>query len=105
MRTPVQQMGMKRLVVDGDIAKAVVAAAREAMNNIDRHAHATMVTISVGVDRIAIRDDGVGFDPHSRAQGHHGLTESIIGLHRATLDEIAVRFVDDARITPASGAA
>ncbi|MGE2716259.1 sensor histidine kinase [Mycolicibacterium litorale] len=77
-RTPTLFDGHGRLWVSGDIAQAVIAATREAMNNVDRHAHARRVRIVAADASIEIIDDGIGFDPAAAAAGH-GLAESIAG--------------------------
>ena len=51
--------------------------AQEALNNVQRHAHAREVTIELrrtarGI-RLSIRDDGSGFDPSTVAGGRHGI--------------------------------
>ena len=51
--------------------------AREALHNIRKHAGAHAVVITLAADataiRLAIRDDGRGFDPRERRAGCHGL--------------------------------
>jgi signal transduction histidine kinase len=55
----------------------VLRIAREALRNASKHAHATNVLVELDVDHdtmnLLIRDNGVGFDPSSRPEGHLGL--------------------------------
>lgn len=78
LRTPARITGLPTLWVDGAVAHAIVAAARETLTNVDRHAHAALVTIDVRPHVVVIADDGVGFDPSAPATGH-GLAASVIG--------------------------
>ncbi len=60
-------------------AEALFRIAEEAMRNIERHAGATRVTISLRVSSdghgltLTISDDGVGFDAQAAHPGHYGL--------------------------------
>ncbi len=51
--------------------------AQEALANVRRHAHAHEVEVSLHADRanvrLEVRDDGRGFDPRVRREGHHGI--------------------------------
>ena len=51
--------------------------AQEALNNVQRHAHAHEVQIELRRTprnvHLSIRDDGRGFDPLSPAEGRHGI--------------------------------
>jgi signal transduction histidine kinase len=78
LTTPVEFTGLQRVWVKGDAAQAVIAAAREAMNNVDRHAQATRLTVDVSADSVGLRDDGVGFDPSALRSGR-GVSDSILG--------------------------
>jgi signal transduction histidine kinase len=73
-------------------ARALYRIADEALANVERHAAAgeVQVRLACGADRVdlAIRDDGVGFDPAAVDSDHFGLTgmrerASMVG---ATLD-------------------
>lgn len=75
--TPVEFAGSQELWIDRGIARAVVAAAREAMNNVDRHARASTLNITVAPCCVRLVDDGVGFDPQLPRAGH-GITDSIV---------------------------
>jgi hypothetical protein len=74
--TPARFTGRGRSWIDGQVAQTVVSAAREALNNVDRHARAARVTIEVGDDSVVIADDGVGFDT-TRAVRGHGMAQSM----------------------------
>lgn len=78
LRTPARFSGATKVSLESETVNAVVAATREAMNNVDRHAQATILHISIDADTVLLEDDGVGFDVHARRSGH-GLTESILG--------------------------
>lgn len=66
--------------VHGEEAAALVAAVREALNNVRKHARAQRVVVQCeateGEARITVRDDGVGFDPSTATSGV-GLVSSI----------------------------
>ncbi|RDH76839.1 ATP-binding protein [Mycolicibacterium moriokaense] len=78
LTTPVEFTGLARVWVKGDAAQAVIAAAREVMNNVDRHAEAARLTVAVSAASVTLRDDGVGFDPSAPRSGR-GVTDSIVG--------------------------
>lgn len=68
--------------VDGDPLSSVeevlvLRIAREALRNASKHARATNVLVELDADQdtvsLTIRDNGVGFDPDSRPEGHLGL--------------------------------
>jgi hypothetical protein len=75
-RTPASLVGPERLWMTGELVAAVVAAAREALNNVDRHAHARSVTVEIAQDQVRITDDGVGFDAEAPVRGH-GIADSM----------------------------
>ncbi len=81
MTTPGRFDGRDRLWLDGEDAKAVIAAFRETINNADRHASATQVTVTVTDGSVVVVDDGVGFDPQLPRTGR-GVTDSIEGRMR-----------------------
>jgi len=58
--------------------EALYRIVQEATNNAIKHAHASQLTITLSSDdrgyRLAVRDDGVGFDPQGQFDGHFGLT-------------------------------
>lgn len=76
--TPVRFDGRDGLWLPGQSAGPVIAAAREAMTNVDRHAHATLLRVTVSDTCVRLVDDGVGFDVDAPRHGH-GVDESIIG--------------------------
>lgn len=55
---------------------AIAAATREAITNVDRHAHADHITITIGSGQVRIADDGTGFDTAAPQTGH-GIAQSI----------------------------
>lgn len=65
----------------GEIAQGVARVAQEALRNVERHARAREIALTLRVEsdgkgpvaRLIIVDDGVGFDPHARYEGHFGL--------------------------------
>ena len=81
--TPVQFGGLEEVWLPGDTGNRVTAAAREVLNNVDRHAQASLLTITVGRGSVLFEDNGVGFDPQAPRTGH-GITDSILDrMHRA----------------------
>jgi histidine kinase/DNA gyrase B/HSP90-like ATPase len=75
--TPVALYGRSQLWLDGDIGGAVAAAVGEVLNNVDRHADATGVSIDISDHRVVITDNGCGFT--SASTTGHGIAESIVG--------------------------
>jgi two-component system sensor histidine kinase UhpB len=78
-----------------DAAMAVYRLVQEGLTNVARHAHATHVEVDVAMDttrqsadagtaslRVALSDDGVGFDPEPAAPGWGliGMRERVRGL-------------------------
>ncbi len=74
--TPIIYAGLATLWLDGPIAATVAAAAREALTNVDRHADASTVTITVDTNSLRITDNGRGFDA-STPTSRHGIARSI----------------------------
>ncbi|WP_250160728.1 ATP-binding protein [Mycobacterium senriense] len=81
LSTPVRFVGSEQVWLDGEIVRAVIAAAREAMNNVDRHANAGLLTITVSSAAVVLEDDGVGFEFPAPQPGH-GIADSIVGRMR-----------------------
>ena len=82
LATPFRYDGPAEMWVDGAIANLVAAAAREALTNVDRHARACTVTITVEPQLVRIEDDGCGFDITQPTRGH-GIADSITArMHR-----------------------
>ena len=91
-----------RLTADDE--RLVYRAAAEALRNVERHAHAAAVDVSLrtkdGATRLVVRDDGAGFSPEERErrreEGHVGLS---------LLEELASRAgaAVEVRSTPGTG--
>jgi signal transduction histidine kinase len=68
--------------VEGPEGADIVAATREALTNVRKHARATQAVVSchvdMGVATVMVRDDGIGFDPRTAKRGT-GLRDSIVG--------------------------
>jgi signal transduction histidine kinase len=63
-------------------AETLVRMAQEALRNIERHARATRVVLTLNMVEgnhlvLRIEDNGIGFDPEANRTGHYG----IVGLH------------------------
>ncbi|VEG52115.1 Signal transduction histidine kinase-like protein [Mycolicibacterium aurum] len=78
LSTPVDFDGRERLWLSGEVAHPVIAAAREAMTNVDRHARASTLRVTVSDTSVRLADDGIGFDVDVPRRGH-GIDDSIIG--------------------------
>ena len=76
--TPARFRGSPQLWLDGELGMAVVAAVREAINNVDRHASATEISVDISNDRVTVADNGSGFRVTPLTTGH-GIAESIVG--------------------------
>jgi signal transduction histidine kinase len=63
--------------VPGPLAQTVSRILREALRNVELHSGARHVDVRLskvgGMLRLAIADDGVGFDPTRTPEGHYGL--------------------------------
>jgi two-component system, sensor histidine kinase and response regulator len=74
---PVQIEVDEDFVLSPEVQNAVYRIAQEALNNIDKHAHATHVVLSfVRVDNrveLRVQDNGVGFHPSEVPAGHFGI--------------------------------
>jgi signal transduction histidine kinase len=89
--TAVRFVGLTRVWLDGEIAKAVVAASREAMNNVQRHAQASLLTVNVSSEAVALEDNGAGFDPEVLSVGSgHGIADSIVERMRRAGGEAVI---------------
>ncbi|OHT89059.1 sensor histidine kinase [Mycobacteroides saopaulense] len=80
VETPLSLAITEPLVVHGRVGRALVAAAREALNNVDRHANAGTVTVNASPSQIIIRDNGKGYTTDSSTG--HGVSASIIDRMR-----------------------
>lgn len=76
--TPAVVTGVPTLWLDSTLAQPIIAATREALTNVDRHAMASVVTVDIQPERVVITDDGNGFDPRVPSS-RHGLAASVIG--------------------------
>jgi PAS domain S-box-containing protein len=63
----------ERLDVPPDVEEHLYRIALEALNNVVRHAGARRARVLITAGRIAVRDDGVGFEPAASRPGHLGL--------------------------------
>jgi signal transduction histidine kinase len=65
-------------VLPADVQVAIYRVCQEALNNVAKHARASMVEIDLKHEgnsiELSIRDDGQGFDPEQTASGHYGLS-------------------------------
>ena len=64
--------------VERTVEEELFAIAREALANAAKHSHANRIDIEVAYPddhsvRVAVTDDGVGFDPDQPRNGHYGL--------------------------------
>src|SRR5258707_6456261 len=61
----------------GDVKQTVYRIAQEALHNAVKHARATRAELTLRATpeelELAVRDDGVGFDPNGSFPGHLGL--------------------------------
>jgi signal transduction histidine kinase len=69
--------------VDGTVdGGEMVAAAREALTNVRKHARASQAVVTchvtAGVATVVVQDDGIGFDPATTRRGA-GLRDSVVG--------------------------
>lgn len=70
--------GMNRQLLPNDVQRKILLILREALNNIEQHAEAKLVNLSLQWGErdlvITLEDDGVGFDPDAISGfGHFGL--------------------------------
>ena len=65
-------------VLSADVQVAIYRVCQEALNNVAKHAGASLVEINLEHDdtaiELSIRDDGQGFDPERTTSGHYGLS-------------------------------
>jgi PAS domain S-box-containing protein len=68
----------ERLDLDAEVEEHLYRIVYEALHNVVSHAGASRATVSVtdaaGSLRVAVRDDGAGFDPDAEYPGHLGLS-------------------------------
>ncbi|MFC6011055.1 ATP-binding protein [Nocardia lasii] len=78
-RVPVEIGGQPQLWLPTALAWAVVAAVREALTNVERHAEASKVTIVVAEQQLTLFDNGIGIaDGSVRSTLRHGIRRSIM---------------------------
>jgi len=78
-------------------SEVLLRMTQEALRNIDRHARATWVDVTLEILRgthvvLRIEDNGVGFDPDAPRQGHYGL----VGLYEQA-EMIGAELIIDSR--------
>jgi len=65
-------------ILPADVQVAIYRVCQEALNNIAKHADASLVEIYLKHEdatiELSIRDDGQGFDPERTISGHYGLS-------------------------------
>jgi two-component system nitrate/nitrite sensor histidine kinase NarX len=65
-------------VLPADVQVAIYRVCQEALNNVAKHAQASLVEIDLKHEdtaiELSIRDDGQGFDPARITSGHYGLS-------------------------------
>ena len=65
-------------VLPAEVQVAIYRICQEALNNVAKHAEASVVQISLTHDNnnieLSIRDDGQGFDPERTTSGHYGMS-------------------------------
>jgi hypothetical protein len=76
-RTSVRIHGTPALWLDAELGMAVVAAAGEALKNVDRHAGATLISVEVCQRSVVVGDNGCGFIP-TQSTTDRGIAESIV---------------------------
>jgi len=75
---PARVSVMGQGVLPAEVQVAIYRVCQEALNNVAKHAGASLVEIDLKHEENAItlslRDDGRGFDPEQTASGHYGLS-------------------------------
>jgi PAS domain S-box-containing protein len=65
-------------ILPADVQVAIYRVCQEALNNVAKHAGASIVEINLKHEdaaiELSIRDDGRGFDPEQTTSGHYGLS-------------------------------
>src|SRR5262249_26108157 len=88
-----------------DIELNLYRIIQESFNNIEKHARATRVELSLGKQgpllRAVIRDNGLGFDPHQHAHKTSKTSKSGMGL--VDMQERAVFLGGSCTVTSAPG--
>ena len=96
--------GAMDLRVDGDgvlfdaaVESALTGIAREAITNAVKHSNATRIAVELdfakgGAVRLAVSDDGIGFDPNAVRADSYGLVSM---QERAARGQVALTFVTE----------
>jgi PAS domain S-box-containing protein len=75
---PAQVTVVGQGVLPADVQVAIYRVCQEALNNVAKHAGASLVEIHLRHEdtaiELSIRDDGQGFDPEQTTSGHYGLS-------------------------------
>jgi two-component system nitrate/nitrite sensor histidine kinase NarX len=75
---PAKVTVMGQGVLPAEVQVAIYRVCQEALNNVAKHAGASLVEIDLKHEEnaieLSIRDDGQGFDPERTASGHYGLS-------------------------------
>ena len=75
---PAQVTVIGQGVLPAEVQVAIYRVCQEALNNVAKHAAASLVEIELKHEEttieLSIRDDGLGFDPQRTASGHYGLS-------------------------------
>jgi len=82
---PVAIDGAESGLAPADVAEAFIDATRECLRNVEQHARAQHVAVSVTSGRflrVKVRDDGLGFQVGDGTPGHYGIERSVIGRLR-----------------------
>ena len=91
-RVPVHLEAEGECELDAEVKVALYRIAQEALNNVAKHAGATEATVRFqcqpGQVALAIRDDGLGFDPHGVAPDSLGL-----GIMRERAEAIGAELI------------
>jgi len=84
------------VLLDAAIESALAGIAREALTNAVKHSHATRITIELnfahGAVRLAVSDDGIGFDANAVHADAYGLVSM---QERAGRAHVALTFVTE----------
>lgn len=75
------------------VAEAFAGALAECLRNVQRHAAATRVIVSLTSDtsvRLRVADNGAGFDPEVPVPGHHGITSSVVGRIQSVGGQVVI---------------
>jgi signal transduction histidine kinase len=95
-RIPVKREVSKTIELPSQVKIGFYRIAQEALNNIQKHSHASFVKIQLseenGQVKLSICDDGIGFNPGKLSPDHFGL-----GIMEERAQNIKARFVIDSQ--------